>query len=193
MRGFYRRIRTTAGRRDGDVVRRADGPGGQAGPRGVRGAREGPHGDGAGGGRRRARGRRHRHRAAGARLSEPAARGGRVPDRLDRSDGGLLPAHPERRPGVARVGAARCMMSAAMAVQNLYALQNGFMGAQRSLLFYGEFAEARTQIPITSYVVRTSDAVILYDTGVSPRAVPGLIRSDTLARFTEDDLLVHRL
>jgi N-acyl homoserine lactone hydrolase len=85
------------------------------------------------------------------------------------------------------------MMSAAMAVQNLYALQNGFMGAQRSLLFYGEFAEARTQIPITSYVVRTSDAVILYDTGVSPRAVPGLIRSDTLARFTEDDLLVHRL
>ena len=80
-----------------------------------------------------------------------------------------------------------------MAVHSLYALQNGFMGAQRSLLFYGEFAEARTQIPITSYVVRTSDAVILYDTGVSPRAVPGLIRSDTLARFTEDDLLVHRL
>src|SRR2546421_285466 len=74
---------------------------------------------------------------------------------------------------------------AAMAVQGLYALQNGFMGATRSLLFYGEFAEARTQIPITSYVVRTSDAVILYDTGVSPRAVPGLVRNDTLARFTD--------
>jgi N-acyl homoserine lactone hydrolase len=80
-----------------------------------------------------------------------------------------------------------------MAVQGLYALQNGFMGATRSLLFYGEFAEARTQIPITSYVVRTSDAVILYDTGVSPRAVPGLVRNDTLARFTDQDLLVHRL
>ena len=94
---------------------------------------------------------------------------------------------------VARHRRGRCMMCAAMAVQGLYALQNGFMGAQRSLLFYGEFAEARTQIPITSYVVRTSDAVILYDTGVSPRAVPGLIRNDTLARFTDDDLLVHRL
>ena len=75
------------------------------------------------------------------------------------------------------------MMCAAMAVQGLYALQNGFMGAQRSLLFYGEFAEARTQIPITSYVVRTSDAVILYDTGVSPRAVPGLIRNEKTGRF----------
>jgi N-acyl homoserine lactone hydrolase len=85
------------------------------------------------------------------------------------------------------------MMSAAMAVRALYALQNGFMGATRSLLFYGEFTEARTQIPITAYVVRTTDAVILYDTGVSPRAVPGLVRNDTLARFTDEDLLVHRL
>ena len=85
------------------------------------------------------------------------------------------------------------MMCAAMAVQGLYALQNGFMGAQRSLLFYGEFAEARTQIPVTCYVVRTADAVILFDTGVSPRAIPGLVRNDTLARFTDEDLLVHRL
>ena len=69
------------------------------------------------------------------------------------------------------------MMSAAMAVQGLYALQNGFMGAQRALLFYGEFSEARTQIPITSYVVRTTDAVILYDTGVSPRAVRAACRA----------------
>ena len=80
-----------------------------------------------------------------------------------------------------------------MAVQGLYALQNGFMGAQRSLLFYGEYAEARTQIPITCYVVRTSDAVILFDTGVAPRAVPGLMRNDSFARFTDEDLLVHRL
>src|SRR5205814_779773 len=80
-----------------------------------------------------------------------------------------------------------------MAVQGLYALQNGFMGAQRSLLFYGEYAEARTQIPITCYVVRTSDAVIVFDTGVAPRAVPGLMRNDSFARFTDEDLLVHRL
>jgi len=80
-----------------------------------------------------------------------------------------------------------------MAVEGLYALQNGFMGAQRSLLFYGEYSEARTQIPITCYVVRTSDAVILFDTGVAPRAVPGLMRNDPFARFTEEDLLVHRL
>jgi N-acyl homoserine lactone hydrolase len=80
-----------------------------------------------------------------------------------------------------------------MAVTGLYPLQNGFMGAQRSLLFYGEYSEARTQIPITCYLVRTSDAVILFDTGVAPRAVPGLLRNDPLARFADDDLLVHRL
>lgn len=85
------------------------------------------------------------------------------------------------------------MMCAAMGVRALSALQNGFMGAQRSLLFYGEFAEARTAIPVTAYVVHTADALILYDTGVSPRAVPGLTRHDALARFTDDDLLVHRL
>ena len=34
---------------------------------------------------------------------------------------------------------------------------------------------------------------MLFDTGVSPRAVPGLMRNDPLARFTEEDLLVHRL
>src|SRR5499425_317324 len=80
-----------------------------------------------------------------------------------------------------------------MAVRRLHALQNGFIGAQRSLLFYGEYSEARTQIPITCYLVRTSDAVILFDTGVAPRAVPGLLRNDPLARFADDDLLVHRL
>jgi N-acyl homoserine lactone hydrolase len=80
-----------------------------------------------------------------------------------------------------------------MAVKSLHALQNGFMGAQRSLLFYGEFSEAPVQIPITCWLIRTTDATILYDTGVSPRAVPGLMRTDALARFTEQDLLVHRL
>ena len=38
-----------------------------------------------------------------------------------------------------------------------------------------------------------TDAAILFDTGLSPRAVPGLLRSDPLARFTEADRLVHRL
>ena len=80
-----------------------------------------------------------------------------------------------------------------MAVKALYALQNGFMGAQRSLLFYGEFSEAAVQIPITSWLIRTTSGTILYDTGVSPRAVPGLMRNDRLAHFTDDDLLVHRL
>ena len=36
---------------------------------------------------------------------------------------------------------------APMAVQALYALQNGFMGAARSLLFYGEYSEERTSDP----------------------------------------------
>jgi glyoxylase-like metal-dependent hydrolase (beta-lactamase superfamily II) len=80
-----------------------------------------------------------------------------------------------------------------MAVEALYALQNGFIGAERSLLFYGEYSGARVQIPIACWLVKTSDAVVLFDSGVSPRAVPGLVRNDPLARFAEEDLLVHRL
>ena len=80
-----------------------------------------------------------------------------------------------------------------MAVTALHALGNGFIGVERSVLFYGEFSGDRVQIPVTCWLVRTSDATILFDTGVSPRAVPGLLRNDPLAQFTDDDLLVHRL
>ena len=80
-----------------------------------------------------------------------------------------------------------------MAIQALYALQNGFMGAPRALLFYGEFAGERAQIPITCYLVRSRDALVLFDTGLSPRALPGLLRTDPEARFSDDDLLVNRL
>ena len=80
-----------------------------------------------------------------------------------------------------------------MAVEALYALQNGFLGAERSLLFYGEYSEARVQIPVACWLIKTTDGLVLFDTGVSPRAVPGLLRNDPLAKFTEEDLLVHRL
>ena len=80
-----------------------------------------------------------------------------------------------------------------MPVQALYALQNGFIGFQRSGLFYGEFSAETVQIPIACWLVRTGDSMILFDTGLSPRAVPGLMRNDPMARFTEEDLLVHRL
>ncbi len=80
-----------------------------------------------------------------------------------------------------------------MAVKALYALQNGFMGLARSGLFYGDYSAERVQIPVACWLVRTTDATILFDTGLSPRAIPGLVRSDPLARFSEDDLLVHRL
>jgi glyoxylase-like metal-dependent hydrolase (beta-lactamase superfamily II) len=80
-----------------------------------------------------------------------------------------------------------------MGVQALYAMQNGFMGAERSLLFYGEYSGARVQIPVACYLVKTTDGTVLFDTGVNPRAVPGLCRNDPLARFTAEDLLVHRL
>jgi hypothetical protein len=55
-----------------------------------------------------------------------------------------------------------------MTVQGLYALQNGFMGAPRSLLFYGDYSEERVQIPVSCYLIRTSDGLILFDTGLSP-------------------------
>ncbi len=80
-----------------------------------------------------------------------------------------------------------------MAVQALYALQNGFIGLEKSGLFYGERSGERTQIPVTCYLIRSSDSVVLFDTGLSPRAVPGLLRTDPLARFGDADLLVHRL
>ena len=80
-----------------------------------------------------------------------------------------------------------------MGVQALYALQNGFMGFERSGLFYGELSGERVQIPVTCYLIRSSDTTILFDTGFSPRAIPGLLRTDPLACFTDEDLLVHRL
>ena len=80
-----------------------------------------------------------------------------------------------------------------MAVQRLHALQNGFMGFEKSGLFYGERSAERVAIPVTCYVVRSGDSVILFDTGLSPRAVPGLAKNDPLARFEDADLLVHRL
>ena len=78
-----------------------------------------------------------------------------------------------------------------MSVRELHALQNGFMGFERSGLFYGERSSERVQIPIACWLIRASDAVVLFDTGLSPRAVPGLMRNDPMARFTEDDLLVQ--
>src|SRR5688572_23395886 len=80
-----------------------------------------------------------------------------------------------------------------MTVKSLHPLQNGFMGAERSLLFYGEFSAATTQIPIAAYLIRTAGGNVLFDTGLSPRALPGLRRNDPLARFDETDLLVNRL
>ncbi len=80
-----------------------------------------------------------------------------------------------------------------MGVQALYALQNGFIGFERAGLFYGEFSADRMQVPVPCYLIRTADTTILFDTGLSPRALPGLVRNDPLARFTDEDLLVHRL
>ena len=80
-----------------------------------------------------------------------------------------------------------------MTVKSLHPLHNGFMGAERSLLFYGEFSSATTRIPIPAYLIRTSEGNVLFDTGLSPRALPGLRRTDPLARFEEADLLANRL
>jgi N-acyl homoserine lactone hydrolase len=80
-----------------------------------------------------------------------------------------------------------------MAVTALYALQNGYLGLERSGLFFGERSAERVSIPIACYLATTTNGAILFDTGVSPRAVPGLLRRDPMARFDPSDLLVHRL
>jgi len=74
-----------------------------------------------------------------------------------------------------------------MAVKGLFALQNGFMGFEKSGLFFGERSAEKIQIPVSCYLVRTGDTTILFDTGLSPRAVPGLLRNDPLAKFSEAD------
>lgn len=80
-----------------------------------------------------------------------------------------------------------------MAVKSLHALGNGFIGVERSVLFFGDYSGERVKIPVTCWLVRTTDAVILFDTGLSPRALTGLRKSDPLAEFSDEDLLVHRL
>src|SRR5437870_12736215 len=80
-----------------------------------------------------------------------------------------------------------------MAVQALYALQNGFLGFERSGLFFGEFSGERVQIPIACWLIRAADSILLFDTALSPRAVPGLMRNDPTARCTTSDLLANRL
>src|SRR4029450_9209525 len=80
-----------------------------------------------------------------------------------------------------------------MAVKGLYALQNGFMGFEKSGLFFGERSAEKVRIPVSCYLVRTGDTTVLFDTGLSPRAVPGLLRSEPLASFSQPDLVVHRL
>jgi N-acyl homoserine lactone hydrolase len=75
----------------------------------------------------------------------------------------------------------------------LYALQNGFIGFERTGLFYGERSADRVAIPVGCWLIQTPSANVLFDTGVAPRAVPGLLRNDPLARFSEEDLLVNRL
>src|SRR5258705_10691510 len=79
-----------------------------------------------------------------------------------------------------------------MAVQALYALQNGFMGFDRSGLFYGEFGGERVQIPIACWLGRTTQAMILFHTGLSPRAGPGPLRPDPLPRVTGGGLPAPR-
>jgi hypothetical protein len=77
-----------------------------------------------------------------------------------------------------------------MAVQALYALQNGFIGFERSGLFYGERSDEKVQIPVACYLVLTGDAAILFDAGFAPRAIPGLHELGTLKPGAVADVAV---
>src|SRR5262249_35832877 len=131
-----------------------------------------------------------RHGQSRRALTLCARRGRRRP-----SDSPLRAPAPPAQPGYwGRLGGGRRgPLRSKMPVKSLYALQNGFIGFATWGLFYGERPPDRVAIPVTCYAIRTGDATILFDTGISPRAVPGLMRRDLLARFAEEDLLVHRL
>src|SRR5438046_9478069 len=80
-----------------------------------------------------------------------------------------------------------------MAVQTLHALQNGFLGFERSGLFYGEFSGERIQIPIACWLIRAADAIVLFDTGLSPPTVPRRMGNDPIAHFSHSDHPLRRL
>src|SRR5438552_2715866 len=80
-----------------------------------------------------------------------------------------------------------------MPVHARHALQHGFLGFERSGRCCGEFSGGRVQCPIACCVMRAADAILLFDAGLSPRAGPGLMRNDPMARFITSALLANRL
>src|SRR5438045_9582935 len=101
-------------------------------------------------------------RPPGAGLSLLAARARRVRDRLGHS------AHRLRDPA-ADAG----VESRGDDGSGTLRAAERFHGGPALAAVLRRLLRARTQIPITCYLVRTSNAVILFDTGVPPRAVPG--------------------
>jgi len=79
-----------------------------------------------------------------------------------------------------------------MAVKGLYALQNGFIGFEKTGLFFGERSAEKVRIPISCYLVRTGDTTILFDTASRLAPCPASPRRSD-GGFHRGRLLVHRL
>ena len=124
---------------------------------------------------------------------EPGARAASGPGEARGRKAGA-PSETRARQRPCRERQAKARRLSAMAVQALFALQNGFIGFERSGLFFGDRSgRARRDPGDAATWSAPATRIILFDTGFSPRAVPGLLRTDPLARFSDEDLLVHRL
>ncbi len=81
------------------------------------------------------------------------------------------------------------------AAKELYVLHNGFLSLDKSLLTAGHGMGTLMKIPILSYLIRTDEGNLLFDTGFSPTILAQLAEMtiEVGAEIREEDSILHRL
>ena len=81
------------------------------------------------------------------------------------------------------------------AAKELYVLHNGFLSLDKSLLTMGHDMGNLMKIPILSYLVKTDEGNLLFDTGFSPTILAELavMTIEVGAEISEEDSIVNRL
>lgn len=79
--------------------------------------------------------------------------------------------------------------------KELYVLHNGFLFLDKSLLTVGHGMGTMVKIPILSYLLKTDEGNLLFDTGFSPTILAQLaaMTIEVGAEIREEDSIVHRL
>lgn len=81
------------------------------------------------------------------------------------------------------------------AAKELYVLHNGFLFLDKSLLTVGHGMGTQVKIPILSYLVKTDEGNVLFDTGFSPTILAQLAEMtvEVGAEIREEDSIIRRL